>query len=192
VILVENRFIYLATPATGSRSVTLALRDQCGGKLLAKSHHAYLSDMDQLKDHDVPVYAFIRDPYDYVLTRYYYTHKTPALREQETLEDWIPKYAEENYGDEFGSIMCMYRDYVDDMFLYEDGLENFFEKVGLPDVTMPTEGAWASYQIKNGLPSIDELENSRHVRELIDQYFAMEVALYGHYRKQHSDAVCSL
>jgi len=182
---VENRFIYLATPATGSRSVTKALRDYCGGKLLANAHHAYLSDMALLKDYDVPVYAFIRDPYDYVLTRYYYTHQTPESRSRQSLEEWIPQYAEESYGDEFGSIMCMYRDYVDRFFLYEDGLEAFFEAVGLSGTEIPTNGALASYQIKNGLPSFDELENRRHVKELIDQYFAMEVELYRSVKTGH-------
>ena len=171
MILLQGRFIYLATPATASRSTASVLVEQ-GGKFLAGTHHANLPDMPTLKEYSEPVYSLLRDPYDYVLAQYYYQNPEPEKQALTSLETFVPKYGAENRDSPFGSIMAMYRDYVDMYFIYEDGIKAFFDAVGLPDVTIPELGRRVSRMRGPRQPI------SPTVKELIEMHFAKEIELY--------------
>jgi len=175
MILVRGRFIYLATPATASRSTTRVLVDQCGGEILNKTHHAYLSDMPILDDYTEPVYSMIRNPYEYVLSRYHYKYKTQERRKLRSPEDFVRHYALESHGHDFGSIMCMYRNHVDRFFLFEDGLKAFFDTVGFPNVDIPKEGMHASNRILDKL-TIEDV--SEAFTNEVEKHFGKELELY--------------
>ena len=44
------------------------------------------------------------------------------------------------HGDRFGAQLAIYRDYVDQYYVFENGLEAFFTAVGFPDVNIPNIG----------------------------------------------------
>ena len=182
MILVEGRGIYLCTPATGSRTTVDVLVNQCGGRSLSCDHHAPLCHMPRLEEHTEPVVTTIRDPYDYVLSRFWYAHKHEEVRAETPVEGYICMYAERNrkgqYADEFGSRMCMYRDYVDRFFLFEDGLQPIFDIFGFPDVTLPTIGKPTPMQKLQWGPRLTVHDLSDEAKELIEEHFAMELALY--------------
>jgi hypothetical protein len=181
MILVPGRFIYLATPATASRTIAEALVNRCGGHFLSKTHHAHLSDMPLLDAHCVPVYSLIRDPYDYVLSRYFFKYRHAVNRSDAVLEKFISKYSLESHSSPFGSKMCMYRKYVDKYFLYEDGPQEFFNAVGFPDVAFGKIGVKSGALMGERL-KIDDVQPV--IRELIDQHFAEEVELYQQVKNQ--------
>jgi len=175
MIRIPGRFIYLATPATASRTVSEVLIKQCGGEVLAATHHAHLSDMPLLDNYSEPVYTLIRDPYDYVLSRYFYKYRHAVNRSDQVLEAFIPKYSLESHSSPAGTIMQMYRGFVDRYFLFEDGIAAFFAAVGFPDVDIPTIGASSA---KAQGPRLKIEDVSLKVKELINQHFADEVGLY--------------
>ena len=184
MILVEGRGIYLCTPSTGSRTVADVLTKQCGGRWLNVhgTHHAEIQHMHHLEDRSEPVITTIREPYDYVLTRYWYKHKTPDQKAQNTVEEYIVKFARENregmYGRMFGSHMCLYRDYVDRFFLFEEGQRPIFEFLGFPDVEIPNIGKPSALQNLQWGPRLTVNDISEEAKRLIEHHFAMELELY--------------
>lgn len=148
---------------------------QCGMSFLSTTHHANLEHMPLLKEHPEPVYTLIRNPYDYILSRYNYEFREEARRNDEVLEKYISKYSLESHSSPFGSIMCMYRNYVDKYFLFEDGPKAFFDAVGFPDVDVGKIGM-RSGQIMGERLKIEDVPPV--VKELIDHHFAEELALY--------------
>jgi hypothetical protein len=183
MVLIEGRFIFLATPATASRSMMYALVNHCGGKFLSKTHHAHMSDMPLLREYSEPVYTMIRDPYDYVLSRYFYKYKFPENRSDEILEKFIPKYSLESHSSPSGSIMCMYRGFIDRYFLFEDGPEAFFEEVGLGGTEVGEIGLRNCPTLGKRL-KIEDVDPK--VKALIDQHFAEELELYRKVKEQAS------
>ena len=137
--------------------------------------------MPILKNYSEPVYTLIRNPYDYVLSRYFYSYRHAVDRSDEVLEKHIPKYSLESHSSPFGSIMCMYRDYVDRYFLYEDGPGSFFDAVGFPDVEFGKIGVRSGKLMGERL-GIEEVQPV--IKELIDKHFPEEVALYQQVRNK--------
>lgn len=179
MIRVAGKFIYLATPSTMSRSVTKALTLYCNGQILGKEHHASSKDLERLSEFTEPVVTFIRDPYDYVVSRYNYNYKNERRRFQNPMNSFILKFWNENVNwNGFGSRICPYRDYVDRYFLFEDGIEPFLEAYDLEVPEIPTEGMRVSNNINStpGRKTVDDLDDE--CRAMIEKRFAMELALY--------------
>ena len=172
MIRVQGKFIYLATQRTASRSVSSMLINQCGGEKLTDSHHAHMSDMQLLKKYPEPVYTFIRDPYEYIAARYCYKKRSLAQRKKCTLEEFVPKYSVISRKHETGSIICMYRDYVDRYFLFEKGVKSFFNEVGLHKVEVMTLGTGESKRL------LDKPFMSNKYKRLVDEHFPEEVEIY--------------
>ena len=192
MILVPGKCIYLCTPATGSRSTAKVLAEQCGGRWLNGTHHANLTDMPLLEGRAEPVITTIRDPYDYVLSRYWYNYKPKEVKAANPIESYIPKFSLENregeYGKQFGSMMCMYRDYVDRYFVFEDGLQPIFDAIGCSDVELPEVGKLTPLQWLQWGPRLRVDEISEEAKTLIEKHFPMELELYrkvkaGEFRK---------
>ena len=138
MIRVKDKFIFLCTPSTGSRSVARVLLDQCGGEQLSLSHHATREEIQSVESAE-PFYTFLRDPYDFVLSRYW--HRTRGQKNRAWpfnffLDDFFLNL---NF-DRFGMTIYPYKEYADQFFLYEDGLPAFFSAVGFPDVNIPHIG----------------------------------------------------
>jgi hypothetical protein len=178
MILVPGRFIYLGTPATGSSSVARVLVEQCDGVSLSATHHAHKSDMPLLDEHPEPAYTFIRDPFDYIFSRYNYKYKTEARRREHSIESFVTWYARFHHGAKSAQLpygMCRYRDYADRFFRFEDGLEAFFKEVGLPDVDVLTVGMESGKRLGKRW-TYDTV--SQECRDLVEKHFADELALY--------------
>jgi hypothetical protein len=182
MVIIPGKCIYLCTPATGSRSTVKVLMEQCGGRWLNGTHHARIEHMPLLDDHEEPVYTTLRDPYDYVLSRYWYKHKTPEAKAKNSLESYIIKYSLENregeYGHQFGSTIAMYRDYVDRFFLFEEGLKPIFDAIGFSGVELPEVGKPTPMQKLEWGPRLRKEDISQEAKDLIEKHFAEELALY--------------
>jgi hypothetical protein len=138
-----------------------------------------MEDMPKLKNYDVPVYTMIRDPYDYVLSRYSHKCMSEDRKKNCPPEEWVERYDEECHKDEFGSVMVKYRDYVDDFFIFSDGLESFFAAVGFPDVEMETLG------MDERIKKVKLSDVSADCKAMMDERFADELALYERVIQRH-------
>lgn len=175
MILLPGRLIYLATPTTGSRSVARILVEQCGGVSLAATHHAHKSDMALLEKYQEPVWTFIRDPYNYIFSRYAHVHKTDRAKMENSIESFVLEYADKHRNSRSAGLpygMCRYKDYVDRYWRFEDGLEGFFDYHGL-SVDMLTEGLVPAMRERWTYDTV-----SQDCRDLINEHFAEELALY--------------
>jgi hypothetical protein len=194
MILIEGKGIYLCTPATGSRSTSKTMVRECGGRWLNKhaTHHVHLKEMYLLDGRPEPVFTTIRDPYDYVLSRYWYKFKSPDRERECSIEEYIPLYAREvrtgQFGRMFGSQMLPYRDCVDRFFLFEDGLKPIFEFIGFPDVEIETVGKNTPMQMLQWGPRLTVHDISDEAKGLIEDHFAMELALYRQVRDKRKAA----
>lgn len=123
----------------------------------------------------------LRNPYDYVLSRYWHRYKARLPEFIDSLEDYIPELASANRTHPWKSVVGMYREYVDRYFLFEDGLEAFFRAVGLEHVEIPTIGQVRAHAFGPRL-QIDSLP--RKYKLLIDTHFAEELELYKLVKKE--------
>jgi hypothetical protein len=175
MILLPGRLIYLATPTTGSRSVARILVEQCGGVVLAATHHAHKSDMALLDKYQEPVWTFIRDPYGYIFSRYAHIYKNDRAKQAKPIEDFVVEYADKCRNSRSAGLpygMSRYKDYADRYWRFEDGLEGFFDYHGL-SVDMLTDGMVPAMRERWTYDTV-----SQECRGLIEKLFAPELELY--------------
>lgn len=75
-----------------------------------------------------------------------------------------------------------YARFVKRYFLYEYGLEDFFERVGFPGVELPHIGLYPDKP-----ENLVELYLTQEAKEFIDENFPEEVALYKQLREDYGD-----
>jgi hypothetical protein len=96
-VLVPGKFLYLATPHTGSRSVAQTLLDGFEGTMQVASHHATLEEVP-LDSRARNLVTSVRDPYDLVASwwrRTYAAGKWTSFCE--FVREWDdPTYVREN------------------------------------------------------------------------------------------------
>lgn len=131
MILVLGKFIYLAAPRTGSRTTCEALIKHCDGRKISKTHHASRVELERL-DTELPVYSMMRDPLDFILAAW-------SRSTCERLEDFVETWNPDSLGEWDGRI-TPYDGFVDHYFIFEHGLERFFERVGFPGVPLGHKG----------------------------------------------------
>ena len=176
MILVADKFIYLATPHTGSRSTVDVLKNQCKGidLLPPNQHHARKHNLEALdrEKHPEPFYSLIRNPYEFVLRSYWYRNRgnQPSI----SLDQYIEEYALDAKGNFMGPIIATYMDYVDSYFLFERGLENFFFQVGFPYVRVPTIGMVKAHHT----PRLKMEDLTTAQKRSIEQKWPRDVELY--------------
>ena len=139
MILVPEKFVYLAAPRTGSRTTCEALIKHCDGRKISKAHHASRAELEQLNyggleetDGSLPVYSMMRDPLDFILAAW-------SRSTCERLEDFVETWNPDSLGEWDGRI-TPYDGFVDHYFIFEDGLPSFFERVGFPGVPLGHKG----------------------------------------------------
>ena len=129
MIIIEGKFIYLATPRTASRSVSKALLEN-GGRRLSNNHHAPLHIVRRAKKEypDLPFYTFTREPTDH-LASWQQMGPTTVIFETyiETAKVDNPYY--KVYGE--NRLNC-YAEFCDRIFTLEEGLPAFFDFVKVP------------------------------------------------------------
>ena len=133
MILVPDRFVYLAAPRTGSRTTVEALLGHCGGQKLSAGHHATRAELAAL-DTALPVYSMMRDPWSHLMSAF---RRSSHARLRDFVNSWNP----DPLG-EWDGRMAPYDGFVDHYFIYEDGLAHFFRTVGFPDVPLTHKGRY--------------------------------------------------
>ena len=80
----------------------------------------------------------------------------------------------------FDKAMAPYWEYVDHYFLFEDGLEHFFQEVGFPGVPLKHKG-------QHETPDYSALVADRELRRLVSERYVLDVELYNYWveRQQH-------
>lgn len=173
MILLPGRFIWLAQPRAGSRSVADVLVRQCGGKDLTGAHHAHASHMSILNEYDEPAISLIRNPYDVVLGRYAYaTRNIGRFIRNKDFGFWFDWWKPDGWNS-FRDHIAQYYQYVKHYYIFEQGLEPFFRAIGFPTVEIPWIG---QYEYVGDRLKIDDLDPQH--KQLIDERFSFDVELY--------------
>lgn len=132
-------------------------------------------NIDRLKEYHEPVVAMLRDPYDWILAQYarHWISRTPTKREP--MWTWLSHFNADLT--KFGNgRISPYYEYVDEYYLYENGVEAFLKDIGFPGVVAPKIGTQGTpeYPIK-----IDEVNPD--CRGLIEKKYAEDIALYNYW-----------
>jgi hypothetical protein len=178
MIRIPGKFIYLCSPRTASRSTADALIKQCGGQKLINSHHAMPADEARLREFDEPVVAMLRNPYDWLMAQYarHWISRTPKKREP--MWTWLSHFNADLIGFGNGRI-SPYHEWVDEYYLYENGVEAFLKACGLRGVEVPKIGTRGTPEHPVKVESIYP-----DCRALIDKKYAKDITLYNWWRER--------
>jgi hypothetical protein len=170
-ILVPDRFIYLCSPRTGSRTTREALEKHCGAVRVGEMHHAKRTELEQMKQDlpDLPVYSMMRDPFDFVCSAYARAYD-PTMRD--FLDNWNSDVLEE-----WDGAMTPYEGFVDHYFIFENTLEDFFRRVGFPDLPLEHKGRYETPPYKP-LAEGDE--------QMVREQFPQDFARYEHWKQRNA------
>jgi len=130
MVVVPRKFVFVANPRTGSRSMVQALL-RMKGAVRSERHH---SNYDEVPT-DLPVYAIIRDPHTQLRSWWYQSSDRTLHRA--TFCSWIrhqsqgfaPLYFHAN---EAQTKLNIYHGLVTKYFLFERGLTAALEYMGSP------------------------------------------------------------
>ncbi len=156
-MVVTERFVYLATPRTASRSVEQAVLSSSETVVYkSKQHHAPVPEVtEKLRQHEgKPVYTVVREPTRQALSWYY--HAKGHLSRDFT--DFIKKYKN---GWLFGNHVNIYLNVPDTKITFlpfEHGINTVLEYMGLSNTDAPFIG-----QTEAGGRVLSETEE-HHVR----------------------------
>jgi hypothetical protein len=101
MLIVPGKFIFLATPRTGSRTIVKALKFRFPEALETKEHHVHPEDVratekellsgtsTKAKTAPLPMCTVLRDPYRQSLSWYYLLRKEPPERSEENFADCL-------------------------------------------------------------------------------------------------------
>lgn len=171
MILVAGRFVYLAAPRTGSRTTCEALVKHCGGRKISRAHHASRAELEAMP-YGRPVYSMIRDPADFVQAAF-------ARHTCERFADFVTLWNPDSLGEWNGRI-TPYDGFVDWYFLFEDGLEAFFERVGYPGVPLSRRGRGET-RTRKPLTAADEA--------LLRERYAADFERYAYWQEKNRSGV---
>lgn len=121
MIRVPGKFAYVFNPRTGSRAMEQAFLASVPGAQDVGRHHGY-SDCPE------PTYATIRDPVEVAISFWWSEQCRGRVG---SLEQWYRKS---------GSRFNLHLDKIDRYFLYDLGLEEIFNQLGYPGVSVPRIG----------------------------------------------------
>jgi len=127
MIVVPNKFIFLATPRTGSQAIAAALR-QVPGSVESKIHHVEPEQIDNTAEElapgssTLPRYTIARDPYTQMVSWYYhfYLRNTENVPQEESFIQFV---TERQIHWLFGDRLNPYHEAADEVFLYEPDLQ---------------------------------------------------------------------
>jgi hypothetical protein len=168
MILVPGQFIYLAAPRTGSRTTTEALLKHCGGIKQGREHHSRRDELETLNT-KLPVYSVIREPFDFVMSAW-------ARALEPTMEMFL-EFWKSDCLDEWDGRMTPYDGFVDHYYLFENGLEDFFERVGFGGVPLTNKGRYETPPYKP-LAQGDE--------QMVRERFAADFERYEYWRERNA------
>jgi hypothetical protein len=172
MVIVPNRFIYLAAPRTGSRTTCDALVQHCGGIKEGREHHSKLDELQALEtdpSERLPVYSVIREPFDFVMSSWARAYD-PTMRD--FLDNWNPDALGEWEGR-----MTPYEGFVTHYFLFENGLEDLFARWGFPDTPLGHQGRYETPPYHPVSPADEDLVRER---------FPVDFKRYEHWRLANS------
>ena len=167
-ILVPDRFIYLCSPRTGSRTTREALVKHCGAQEVGDMHHASREELEALET-NLPVYSMMCDPFDYVQSAF---ARDPNPRFEDFINSWQPDCL-----GEWDNRMTPYDGFVDHYFIFENGLEDFFERVGFGGVPLTNKGR---YETPNYKPLSEDDEITIRMR------FKKDFERYAHWKERNA------
>lgn len=130
MVVVPGKFIFLATPRTGSRAVKEALLKYAPGAVESREHHTHPGDIDSTAEKllegssDLPRFSVIRDPYDQARSMFYHAHvRHMPTGTDPTSNDFIKWLGEFGVGKGanpwwFNTTLYPYKDHSDRIFEY--------------------------------------------------------------------------
>lgn len=187
MVIVPHKFIFLATPRTGSRAIRDALL-KLPGAVESQEHHVHPEDVAYTADKllegssELPLYSVIRDPYEQVRSMFYHVemrhklkldpHYQPSSRE---LAEWARTYgAEHNTPWWFAPSLYPYKDCSDEIFVYEPNLQLVLDAIcdtGGQDWIPAVEPVGLSAGVPSGLINAE-------VREAVNDRFRADIEFF--------------
>ena len=125
MVIIPNRFTFVATPRTGSRAITEALK-RVDGAEASRMHHVPWQDVPLTTR---PIVTVHRDPYNQTLSWYY--HAIVRQGEEPTEASMLEFVKNYDIGWTFHDRLYIYAPIVDMVYWYEDGLETMMYDLGL-------------------------------------------------------------
>lgn len=180
MILVPDKFIYLCTPSTGSRTTAKVLVDQCGGEQLSASHHARKEEVIRNRWRPEPMYTTLRDPFEFILSRYWYRTRTDGY-EALPFDVFLDRFSKARINTPFHPWLCWYAPFTERFFLFDYGPQHFFNEVGFHDVEIPHIGYTQESPDRPRLEK--DFLNHLQVKR-INLQFAKDVRLYKRLKEQ--------
>lgn len=168
MIIVPDKFIFLCTPRSGSRSTVAALH-VLDGTIVSDNHHGTIDEViEAKKKYGLKTITTLRDPAHILLSYWWGFLRHKPLRI--TFEDHIKRSPATIL---WGRIFP-YHELTDEYFLFSKGLDAFFKYLGFPDLNVPKIGVRPKAQQR--LPDPNYITEEH--RALIKEKFPDDVALY--------------
>jgi len=181
MVIVPGMFVFVANPRTGSRSVGAALETYAKVKGLTRAGCRHSPRSAVPVDLGLPVYGFTREPVRHVLSWWYFQRQKKhidAFNEEVsrllTFEEFIRKpFFPLNTLDFPQQRLNLYEGIVTKWFRLEDGIEAFFEEVGLGHIN--DKLTRRDYIGRSG---VNEGLITQETRGLVNAYFPYDCALW--------------
>lgn len=165
MVIVPDKFTFVATPRTGSRALAEALIKQYPQSVTdyPRDHHTDVSMVPA----DYPIYTVIREPVSHLISWYYHVdarHKN----NKRSFDSFVKEYDSPQYFCRYNKyILNPYAEIADNLFVYERGLQLAANAMGI-EHTIEVVGKSNMSPIKIDTGTMD------YVR----QAFAEDFALY--------------
>lgn len=181
MIIVPGEYILLATPRTGSRALVDAFLAADVGAVVGYGHHTWpdeYSEYQRTIPRRLDTYTMLREPFAqwvswYTHSRMYKTMDFLTFTKTWTnqfINDDAAKYPEEG----LRSSMNIYKDMVDEFFLYEDGLDAVVSSLtGNGNILIPKLGGTQAHKV-----DADQLWSIPEVPSAFITRFKQDVVLY--------------
>ncbi len=169
MIILPDRFIYLCTPRSGSRTIRAVLSQQPGA-IGSEYHHAPIDEVKEaIEKYQVKTITLMRDPAHILLS--YWWPRTEGKEPRRPFEQRIRAGKTKVKRGR----LYPYHEVTDEYYLFELGMEQFFKDIGIQVGEIPTHG------MNN---NIDRTYADSY-RALVKGCFPEDVELYQLERKNH-------
>lgn len=175
MIYVPDKFMLVATPRTGSRSLKEMIRLSFGESRETEQHHPHPEDLKEefpRELDELPVYSLLRNPYEQTLSWFHHVVVRHSP-EKETPEEFIRFITT-------GSISWFFQDYLNPYFslvtrllLFDDGHLHNFERMAGRE--------YEGQELIIGQSTMNQLDDEMitpRAKQLIEQRFEQDVYLW--------------
>lgn len=179
MVIIPNKFIYLATPRTGSRAIAAALMSIREARETPE-HHIHPQDIDKNANYllpgseELPTITVIRDPYEQVLSVFHHVFTRHLTGRDATEADLLRFIKEAKVAWWFADRLYPYHAVADVTFQYQPHLQHTMNEIAYEMGLYPCPVVGMVGVTKNRQTHL----LTSPVKEKIDERFPDDVQLY--------------